>query len=65
MTYGSLDAVVGLMMWSWISVIIPIVGAEINAEMEHYTAVDFTIGVPKPRGRGAVVADTLGTSPGD
>jgi membrane protein len=60
-TYGSLGAVIGLMMWTWISVIILIVGAEINAEMEHQTKCDSTVGEPKPMGeRGAVVADTLG-----
>jgi membrane protein len=35
-TYGSLGAVVGLMMWLWISVIVILVGAELNAEMEHH-----------------------------
>ena len=60
-TYGSLGAVVGLMMWTWISVIILISGAAINAEMEHQTAMDSTTGPPLPMGeRGAVVADTLG-----
>lgn len=60
-TYGSLGAVIGLMMWTWISVIILIVGAEINAEIEHQTAQDSTIGKWKPMGkRGAVVADTVG-----
>jgi membrane protein len=61
-TYGSLGAVIGLMMWTWISVIILIVGAEINAEMEHQTARDSTVGDrSRPMGeRGAVVADTLG-----
>ncbi|WP_051070928.1 YihY/virulence factor BrkB family protein [Mesorhizobium sp. STM 4661] len=60
-TYGSLGAVVGLMMWTWISVIIFIAGAAINAEMEHQTACDSTTGPALPMGeRGAVVADTLG-----
>jgi membrane protein len=65
-TYGSLGAVIGLMMWTWISVIILIVGAEINAEMEHQTARDSTTGRPKPMGkRGAFVADTLGRTSED
>lgn len=65
-TYGSLGAVIGLMMWLWISVIVLIVGAEINEEMEHQTARDSTVGAPKPMGqRGAVVADTLGKSSRD
>jgi membrane protein len=60
-TYGSLGAVIGLMMWTWISVIILIVGAEINAEIEHQTEQDSTVGKWKPMGkRGAVVADTVG-----
>lgn len=59
--YGSLGAVIGFMMWTWISVIILIVGAQINAEMEHQTAQDTTTGSPQPMGeRGAVVADTIG-----
>ncbi len=60
-TYGSLGAVIGFMMWTWISVIILIVGAEFNAEMEHQTSVDSTTGKPQPMGeRGAYMADTLG-----
>jgi membrane protein len=60
-TYGSLGAVVGLMMWIWISTVIVIVGAAVNAEMEHQTACDTTTGAPLPMGqRGAYVADTLG-----
>lgn len=60
-TYGSLGAAIGFMLWTWISVTILIVGAELNAEMEHQTALDSTSGEPKPMGeRGAVVADTLG-----
>ena len=62
-TYGSLGAVIGLMMWTWISVIILIVGAEVNAEMEHQTTKDTTTGPSQPMGhRGAVVADTIGKS---
>lgn len=62
-TYGALGAVAGLMVWIWLSVIILILGAEINAELEHQTAVDTTTGKPLPMGeRGAVVADTLGES---
>ncbi|MCB8835992.1 YihY/virulence factor BrkB family protein [Aurantimonas sp. VKM B-3413] len=60
-TYGSLGAVVGFMMWVWVSSLIFIVGAEINAEMEHQTARDTTDAPDKPIGhRGARVADTLG-----
>ncbi|MDQ6437615.1 YihY/virulence factor BrkB family protein [Mesorhizobium sp. LHD-90] len=60
-TYGSLGAVIGFMMWTWISVVILLVGAELDAEMEHQTARDSTIGPPRPLGeRGACMADTIG-----
>ena len=41
-TYGSLGAVIGFLVWMWLSTIIVLVGAEINAEMEHQTARDTT-----------------------
>ena len=60
-TYGSLGAAIGFLLWLWISIIILIIGAELDAEMEHQTARDSTIGEPRPMGeRGAYVADTLG-----
>jgi len=60
-TYGSLGAVIGFMTWIWISGIVVLLGAEINAEMEHQTAKDTTRGPEKPMGaRGATMADTLG-----
>ncbi len=60
-TYGSLGAVVALMMWLWISTTVVLLGAELNAEIEHQTAEDSTIGQGKPLGeRGAVMADTVG-----
>jgi membrane protein len=60
-TYGSLGAVVGLMIWLWLSTIVVLLGAELNAEIEHQTARDSTIGADKPLGaRGAVMADTVG-----
>jgi len=47
----------------WISTIVVLLGAELNAEIEHQTAVDSTVGPPKPLGRrGAQMADTLGAS---
>jgi membrane protein len=62
-TYGSLGAVIGLMMWLWISTTVILVGAELNSETEHQTARDSTVGAPKPLGaRGAVMADTVGAS---
>ncbi|MGB7835910.1 MAG: YihY/virulence factor BrkB family protein [Xanthobacteraceae bacterium] len=60
-TYGALGAVIGLMMWMWLSAVIVLVGAKLNAEIEHQTAEDTTVGAPKPLGsRGAVMADTVG-----
>nr|WP_270937247.1 YihY/virulence factor BrkB family protein [Roseomonas sp. MO-31] len=59
--YGSLGAGIGFVSWIWLSVVVVLVGAELNAEMEHQTATDTTEGRPKPLGaRGAVVADTVG-----
>ena len=37
-TYGSLGAVIGFMTWLWISAIVVLLGAEIDAEMEHQAA---------------------------
>lgn len=39
-TYGSLGAVIGLMMWLWLSVIVVMVGAMLNAQIEQRTARD-------------------------
>jgi membrane protein len=35
-TYGSLGAVVGFMTWIWISMLVVLLGAELNAEIEVY-----------------------------
>lgn len=60
-TYGSLGALIGFMTWIWITMIILIVGGELNAEVEHQTARDTTTGPSAPMGRrGAVMADRLG-----
>ena len=62
-TYGSLGAAIGFMTWLWISAIAILLGAELNAEMEHQTKRDTTTGGPKPLGtRGAKMADTLGAA---
>ena len=60
-TYGSLGAVIGFMIWMWLSTIVILLGGEINAEMERQTAQDTTVGARKPMGsRGASVADQIG-----
>lgn len=60
-TYGPLGAVMAFMLWIWFSVLTVLVGAELNAEIEHQTARDSTTGEPLPMGlRGAAMADTVG-----
>lgn len=34
-TYGSLGAIIGFMTWIWISVVVVLIGAKLDAEMEH------------------------------
>lgn len=63
--YGSLGVVVVLMMWLLVSAYCVLLGAEINAEIEHQTDVDSTVGEPEPMGeRGAHMADTRGRKAG-
>jgi len=65
-TYGSLGAVIVLLLWLYITAAAVIIGAGINAESERQTSRDSTIGEPRPRGdRGAVVADHLPGEPTD
>ena len=60
-TYGSLSTVVVFMTWLWLSATIVLAGAELNAQLEHQTARDSTIGIAKPLGqRGATMADSVG-----
>lgn len=62
-TYGALAGVVVLLLWLWLTMYVVLLGAEINAEAEQQTAVDSTVGAPRPLGsRDAVKADSL---PGD
>ncbi|MBB3948894.1 YihY/virulence factor BrkB family protein [Aureimonas jatrophae] len=64
-TYGSLGAAIGFMTWIWISTIVVLLGAELNAELEHQTARDTTHPPGRPMGaRGARMADTLGKARG-
>lgn len=59
-TYGSLGAAIGFMTWIWLSTTVVLLGAELNAEMEHQTAQDTTVGGGKPLGaRQARMADTV------
>ena len=54
-TYGSLGAVIGFMTWIWLSSAVVLVGAELDAELEHQKARD----TKTPGGRGARMADTV------
>jgi membrane protein len=57
--YGSIGAVVALLMWLFISAFLLLLGAAVNAEIERHTEIDSTTGPPKPLGqRGAQAADT-------
>lgn len=57
-TYGSLGAIVVVLFWLYISAFVIIVGARLNGEIEHATAIDTTTGRPRPLGqRGAFYAD--------
>ena len=62
-TYGSLGAAIGFMTWIWLSTTIVLLGAQLNAELEHQTARDTTVGRPQPLGRReARMADTVGAA---
>lgn len=65
-SYGPLAAMMGFLLWTWLSVQVILMGAELNAEIEHQTAVDTTTGKPLPIGeRGAKVADSIGARRGN
>ena len=60
-TYGTLGAVVVVMLWLFLTALAVIVGAELNAELERQTRRDSTTGTDRPMGsRDAHAADTLG-----
>jgi membrane protein len=59
-TYGAVAAVIIMMLWFYMTSFLILIGAEINAEMEHQTRKDTTIGEPKPMGdRDAYHADRV------
>ncbi len=64
-TYGALGGVIALLMWLYVSSLMVVLGAQINAEMERQTRRDTTEGPEKPLGeRGAYAADTVGERAG-
>jgi len=49
------------MLWLYLTAVVVILGAELNAEMERQTARDTTHGPERPLGpRNATAADTIG-----
>ena len=57
-TYGSLGAILLILLWFHITGYVLLIGALLNAETEHQTKWDTTIGEDRPIGkRGAFVAD--------
>ena len=65
-SYGPLAAMMGFLLWTWLSVQVILLGAALNAEIEHQTAIDTTTGKPLPLGeRGAMVADSVGPRRGN
>ncbi|RFA30692.1 hypothetical protein CAI21_04025 [Alkalilimnicola ehrlichii] len=63
-TYGSMGAIVILMLWFWITAFVVVLGGALNAEMEHQTRKDTTVGPDRPMGkRDAQKADHLGERP--
>ena len=62
-TFGSIGSVIVLMLWLYLTAMCVVLGAELNAELEHQTVQDSTTGEPRPLGqRDAQVADTVGES---
>ena len=60
-TFGSIAGVIVLLTWMWLSAVVVLLGAELNAEIEAQTTRDSTVGPREPMGlRGAVKADRLG-----
>ena len=59
-TYGSLATVTVVMLWSYMSAFIFLLGGELNAELEKQAVGDSTVGgVQKAGDRGAAPADTI------
>ncbi len=59
-TYGSLSGVIILLLWFYLVSYAVLLSAEVNAEIEHQTLADSTVGPEKPMGqRGALKADSV------
>jgi membrane protein len=65
-SYGALGGFTALVLWFYISSVLVVLGAEINAEMERQTCEDTTVRAGAPLGqRGAYAADTVGPGIGE
>ena len=65
-SYGPLSAAMGFLLWTWISLQVVLIGARLNAEIEHQIALDTTVGPDRPIGeRGAIMADSVGARRGN
>lgn len=61
-TYGTLGAVVVLLLWLLLTAYAIVLGAEFDAETERQTTLDSTRGTSQPLGqRGAYAADSVGS----
>ncbi|MER0237459.1 YihY/virulence factor BrkB family protein [Fulvimarina sp. MAC8] len=59
-TYGSMASIIVFLMWTWIMMIILLAGAELNAQLEHQTGEDTTVGKERePGNRRAELADQI------
>lgn len=52
-TYGSLGAIIGFMTWIWISIVVVLIGAKLDAEIERQTARQ---SIASPRSRTVIAA---------
>lgn len=64
--YGSIGAVIAMLVWLWISSFLVLMGASWNAQVELRIHPDTTVGRDRPRGnRGAQVADGFVKTPNE
>jgi membrane protein len=64
-TYGSIGGVILLMLWLYLSGVVLLVGAEINAEIEHAAAERGDVTAKAPGEQAAPVDRVAGAPPGD